>query len=179
MTPSRMTSCLLLGSALIAAAAGPLIALPGDSARTDDAERGGLGPPANLRCEYRVNPLGIDIAAPRLSWEVNDPRRGAVQTAYQIVVSTDPAMNEPEAVVWDTGKVESDRSIHVAYDGKPLRSGRRYYWTVRTFDAQGKPSPYSRPAWWEMGLLAPEDWSAKWITGEKPEELEPPMTWGD
>ncbi len=141
-------------------------------------DTGRLSKPANLRCEYRVNPLGVDIIAPRLSWEVRDSRRGAVQTAYRIVVSTDQAMSDPKAVVWDTGKVESDQSIHVAYGGKALASGKQYFWKVRTWDAGGAPSEYSEPAWWEMGLLEPSDWRARWITAGKPPQAEPPMEMG-
>jgi alpha-L-rhamnosidase len=124
-------------------------------------------PPANLRCEYRANPLGIDVAAPRLSWQVQDSRRGAVQTAYQVVVSTDESFGG-QAVVWDSGEVKSDQSIHVVYAGKPLASRQRYFWKVRTWDAAGKPTEYSAPAWWEMGLLSPGDWKALWITTPPP-----------
>lgn len=136
------------------------------------------GAPIELRCEYGENPLGIDVRSPRLSWEVNDARRGAVQTAYHIVVSTDPSFADADAVVWDTGKVASDRSIHVPYAGEPLESGRRYHWKVRTWDIQDKATAWAMPAWWEMGLLRPEDWSATWISS--PEDLvpEPEMTWG-
>jgi alpha-L-rhamnosidase len=134
--------------------------------------------PARLRCEYRENPLGIDVAVPRLSWQVQDPSRGAVQAAYQIIVSSDPAC-VADGAVWDSGKVDSDRCVHVEYGGPALESGRRYYWTVRTWDADGNASPFADPAWWEMGLLEPADWSARWITGEKPPSVESPLEWGD
>nr|HPZ99997.1 family 78 glycoside hydrolase catalytic domain [Phycisphaerae bacterium] len=95
---------------------------------------------------------------------VQDSRRGAKQTAYEITVSTDETF---ATAVWATGKVESDQSTHVEYAGPALQSGRRYYWRVRTWDAQGKPSEWSKPAWFEMGLLSPADWKARWITAEK------------
>ncbi|UCD27823.1 MAG: family 78 glycoside hydrolase catalytic domain [Planctomycetota bacterium] len=135
--------------------------------------------PVYLRCEYRINPLGIGTTSPRLSWELDDGRRGARQTAYQIMVSTKAMMDDPNTVVWDTGKVESDQSIHVAYAGKPLTSGKIYYWKVRTWDAVGEPTEYSEPARWEMGLLKPEEWSARWITAAKPVDARPLMEWGD
>jgi len=125
----------------------------------------GPGAPVHLRCEYRVNPLGLDIAAPRLSWEVNDPRRGAVQSAYQVLVAETPAdLDGGAGTCWDSGKIGSGQSIQVVYGGKPLEARRRYYWRVRTWDAAGTPSPYSETAWWEMALLSPEDWTARWIT---------------
>ena len=79
------------------------------------------GAPEHLRCEYRSNPLGVDTAAPRLSWQINDPRRGAVQTAYQILVATDvDALKNDRGTVWDSGKVDSGQSVHVVYGGCAL-----------------------------------------------------------
>ncbi len=118
---------------------------------------GAPGAPENLRAEYQANPLGLEAAAPRFSWEVSDLRRGAVQTAYQIIVSHDGKR------LWSSGKVESDQSIQVAYAGPSLESAQRYVWRVRTWDRHGVVSPYSAPAFWEMGLLKPDDWTASWI----------------
>ncbi|MFN2155038.1 MAG: glycoside hydrolase family 78 protein [Anaerolineae bacterium] len=112
----------------------------------------------DLRCEYHRNPLGIDARQPRLSWRLSAEHRGAVQSAYQIRVE-DQEGNE----LWDTGKVAGDRSIHVRYEGPPLRSGQRYTWRIRAWDAEDAPSAWSAPAWWEMGLLEPADWRAGWI----------------
>ena len=120
----------------------------------------------NLRCEYLVNPLGLDIAAPRLSWELRDSRQGARQTAYQITVAG--SMRElggKAGFVWDSGKVVSDQSVHVPYRGPALVSRQRYYWRVRVWDAQGKPSAWSSPTWWEMGLLKRGEWVGQWIEG--------------
>jgi len=118
----------------------------------------------NLRCEYRTNPLGIDIARPRLSWELRDDRRGARQSAYQIRVATsEAALYKDAADLWDSGKVASDQSAHVAYVGKALSSGQRAWWRVRAWDAEGQPSEWSAVAWWEMGLLERDAWRGQWI----------------
>ena len=123
------------------------------------------GPPQYLRCEYLVNPLGIEDAAPRLSWEVNDARKGAAQSASQILAASSPEVLErDEADVWDSGKVVSDRSVHVAYAGPTLSSRQRVCWKVRTWDAQDVPSPWSEVAFWEMGLLERSEWVGSWIT---------------
>ncbi|HEV2293098.1 MAG TPA: glycoside hydrolase family 78 protein [Tepidisphaeraceae bacterium] len=122
------------------------------------------GRPANLRCEYVHNPLAIDVAQPRLSWQISDDRRGAVQRAYQVLAATSPdALRSERADLWDTGKVESDQSVHVAYEGSRLVSRQQCFWCVRTWDSAGAPSPWSEVAAWEMGLLQRRDWVGHWI----------------
>lgn len=123
-------------------------------------------PPANLRCEYLSNPLGIDVRQPRFSWAVEHTERGQKQSAYQLLVGTQPEMLEKDkSDQWDTGKVTSEESTQVAYAGKPLESGRTYYWKVRYWDKQGNASAYSRTAQFEMGLLSLEEWKGQWISG--------------
>ncbi len=117
-----------------------------------------------LRCQYRVDPLGIEATEPRLSWEMRDTRRGALQTAYQVLVATSPEkLARDQGDLWDTGRVESRRSSQIAYAGKPLGSRMRCYWKVRLWDAEGSPSAYSEPAVWSMGLLESQDVKAQWI----------------
>jgi alpha-L-rhamnosidase len=127
----------------------------------------------DLRCEYLTNPLGIDVTKPRLSWtlEARDPQRerGIRQTAYQVVVASseewlqDGWFKARNPDLWDSGKVESDRSIHVEYAGKSLGSRMRCHWKVRVWDQDGKVSHWSKPALWTMGLLTPEELTSKWI----------------
>jgi len=130
-----------------------------------------LAAPVRLRCEYRMNPLGIDQIAPHLSWQSDDSERNWKQSAYQILVASSPDLLTPgKADVWDSGKKDTDESVGVAYGGPPLESRRRYYWKVRVWDAAGQLSQSSESAWWEMGLLRPADWKAKWIRWENPED---------
>lgn len=115
-------------------------------------------------CEYARNPIGVDSPSPRLSWVIESGRRGELQSAYQIQISTSvERLKAGEADLWDTGKVASSQSIQVRYSGKSLVSRQRCYWRVRVWDADGKESPFSEPAYWEMGLLAQDDWKAQWI----------------
>ena len=53
------------------------------------SQESGSCKPVNLVCDYLVNPLGIDNPAPRLSWMLNDARKGARQTACQVIVDKD------------------------------------------------------------------------------------------
>jgi len=120
--------------------------------------------PEHLRCEYLVNPLGIDVACPRFSWIVRGERRAQRQSAYQILVAdSEDALGTAQGDLWDSGRVESDQSVHIAYAGPTPHAGRRVWWAVRVWDGDGQASPYSAPAWWEMGLLEPTDWHGTWI----------------
>jgi alpha-L-rhamnosidase len=120
-------------------------------------------PPSNLRCEYLTDPMGIDVARPRLYWVPEHTDRGQKQSAYQILVSTRPDVAIGDE--WDSGKVESDQSAHVVYAGKPLASGKTYYWKVRYWDKDGAVSLYSQIARFDTALLSASDWKAEWIGG--------------
>jgi len=126
----------------------------------------------NLRCEYLQNPLGIDVVKPRLSWITESNQRGWMQSAYQILVaSSEDILKQDKGDLWDSGKIQSDRSIHVVYAGRKLESCQRCYWKVRVWDKKGKVSAWSQPALWTMGLLKPEDWQgAQWIGLEQTEK---------
>ncbi len=116
-----------------------------------------------LVCEYRMNPLGIDVQQPRLSWQMQTDRAGARQIAYQIRAATSlDHLNNERGDLWDSGKVGSDQSVLVAYAGSPLKSRQRVYWSVTVWDETGTAIS-SEPAWFEMGLLDVDDWQAEWI----------------
>lgn len=121
-----------------------------------------------LRCEYSVNPLGIDTSTPQLEWilqPVNPALRGLYQTAYQILVASSPQLLQGDkADVWNTGKVSSDQTNRLIYAGKSLRSHQIVWWKVRAWDQVGRASAWSAVNTWTMGTLFPQDWSgAQWI----------------
>lgn len=116
-----------------------------------------------LRCEYAVNPLGIDAETPRLSWAASASGRDQTQAAYQIqAASTEENLHNGIADLWDSGKIISSAML-VDYAGAQLRSRERCWWRVRAWDGNDILGEYSNAAWFEMGLLKPEDWSADWI----------------
>jgi len=118
----------------------------------------------SLKTEYRTNPLGIDISRPRFSWRMDTDRKNAKQTAYQVLVASNPdLLTVDSADLWNSGNIKSDQSVHVHYDGKPLQSRQRVYWKVFVWDETGS-STASDVAWFEMGLLNQDDWQASWIS---------------
>ena len=118
---------------------------------------------SHLTCEYRTNPLGIDVLQPRLSWQMQSDQRGVRQTAYQILAApAETSSDGSTGLLWNSGKIESDQSVHVPYSGPSLASGQRVYWKVRVWDEIGREVE-SSSTWWEMGLLERTDWEAQWI----------------
>ena len=119
----------------------------------------------NLRCEYLVNPIGVDTTTPRLSWEIISTKRRDLQRSYQILVSSSPEnLRKDLGDIWDSGKIDNRQSNQLEYHGNLLNSGTTYYWKVRIWDMNGSASEWSKPAFWSMGLLSKADWSkAQWI----------------
>lgn len=108
-----------------------------------------------LRTEYLKNPIGIDMQHPRLFWNCEG---GKKQTAFQVIAVTDGI------TVWDSGKTPSG-SMYADYPEK-LVSMQRVCWRIRLWDENGAPAEWSQEAFFEMGLLSPSDWRARWIAGD-------------
>jgi alpha-L-rhamnosidase len=127
--------------------------------------------PAALRVDDLPTPLGIDDPAPLFSWQLQDPARGARQTAYQVqVASRSELLQQNKPDVWDSGRIASAQSLNVPYAGPALKASTRYFWRVEVWDATGKPYAPSAAGWWETGLLKQDAWRAQWIGYETPEE---------
>jgi len=120
-----------------------------------------------LVTEYRTNPLGIDVQKPRMSWKVGSLTENMMQTAYEIKVTDQSPKGK---LLWASGKVTSDQSVNVVYEGPALKSMQRAYWQVRIWDNKGKATAWSAPAWWEMGILEADSWKASWISMENETE---------
>ena len=118
----------------------------------------------HLLTENLNNPIGLDAAEPRFSWQLVSDKRNVSQKAYELRLGTDKASLTKNAhLLSGTGKVLSDSSVMVSYKGTPLHSGMRYYWQVRVWDEKDKPSAWSAPAFFQMALLDTTYWKAKWI----------------
>lgn len=139
--------------------------------------------PVDLRCEYLVNPHGIDATHPRFSWillEQDPGARGSYQTAYRIIVaSSRKNVLNGTGDLWDTGKIRSASTAQIAYEGKALTSRQRAWWAVQVWDQHDAPSEWSKPAFFSMGLLSKDDWQGRWIEHPDPapsdhEQVVPP-----
>src|ERR1039458_8954587 len=119
--------------------------------------------PVELRCDYAVNPLGVDSQYPQLSWKLDGTGRGQRQTAYEILAASSATiLAHGHADLWDSGKVETDETIQIHFP-ENLNSWEQVFWKVRVWDESGKVSQWSKTATWTMGVLADSDWNSKWI----------------
>ncbi|HZC74289.1 MAG TPA: alpha-L-rhamnosidase N-terminal domain-containing protein, partial [Jatrophihabitans sp.] len=148
---ARLSACGVAAISLLAFAIGP--ATP--------AAAGGAVVVDTLRADNLADPIGIDDATPQLSWQLGGGR-DVVQGGYQLrAASTAAGLGAPD--LWDTGRVDSATSTGVPYAGSTPQSRQRVWWQVRVWDADGNASGWSKPTYWELGLLKSTDWSANWI----------------
>ena len=117
----------------------------------------------NLQCEYRENPLGISVTKPRFSWKIISDVQNSKQTFCRICVRE---QSERKELVWDTGKIESENSFGIEYDGKALSIYTQYAWSVEVWDNYGNKA-VSEEAFFETGLFSLADWPSKWITAKE------------
>ena len=129
-----------------------------------------LGAPfhvTNLRCEHAANPVGIDVASPCLSWNIETAQRNWTQFAYQILVATDSSkLNLNNGDVWNSGKIASSECLYVSFSGKPLVSLQKYWWKVKVWNRDGLESEWSKASIWTMAMVGLSDWKGKWITSD-------------
>ena len=140
------------------------------------AVAGGIAP-LNLEAASAINPIGIDLQTPRLSWELRatvPATHDLAQDSYQILVaSSAEELTKDRGSLWDSGRVQSSRHLYITYGGRTLSSYQSYYWKVRIWDQAGKVSAWSAPARWTMAILHPDEWTARWIAAEPDSPLEP------
>ncbi|HSO85012.1 MAG TPA: family 78 glycoside hydrolase catalytic domain [Draconibacterium sp.] len=118
----------------------------------------------NLKCEYLVNPIGIDASAPRFVWQISCDETGFNQSAYEIIVGTDSleiAMGNGNQ--WNSGKIASGYSLAV-YAGNSLNPFTKYFWSVKIWDENDVLSKWSKIACFETGMMDSKNWRGDWIS---------------
>ncbi|HMF71229.1 MAG TPA: family 78 glycoside hydrolase catalytic domain [Flavitalea sp.] len=126
--------------------------------------------PVNLQCEYLVNPLGIDTYHPRLSWQIEDSRNGAVQTSFQVIVATDSLMHTK---LWQSASAKNISVTQlVKYAGNTLKPFTKYYWTVSIRNKTGET--FLAPvASFETGMMETKNWKGSWISDPDDVKVKP------
>ncbi|WP_435620096.1 family 78 glycoside hydrolase catalytic domain [Thermoanaerobacterium thermosulfurigenes] len=122
---------------------------------------------SDITCEYQKNPIGLGTKKPRFSWMIESDMYNVIQMSYRLQVSLDEKF---ENIIWDTGVVNSSKSVHVEYDGPSLKSSTRYYYRVRIMDNYGQESMWSEIGYFETALMGVSEWKAKFITPENEDE---------
>ncbi|MDD4031951.1 MAG: family 78 glycoside hydrolase catalytic domain [Bacteroidales bacterium] len=118
----------------------------------------------DLRCEYLVNPIGIDVDKPRLSWRIQDLRMGALQQAVQIVIDTDSSVvASGRGSILKSRKMDSDQNFFVP-EGIIFEPFTRYYWSVRVWDLEEKVTDFAPVAYFETGMISQTNWNGDWIS---------------
>ena len=126
-----------------------------------------------LKCEYLLNPIGIDAAKPRLSWQLQDSRRGARQAACEVIVGTDSiAVAKGTGNIWQTDRMNKDLQL-LSYGGKALTPFTKYFWTVKVWDKDGKPSTIQTVASFETGMIQQGNWKGAWISDSRDVNIKP------
>lgn len=127
----------------------------------------------NLKCEYLVNPIGIDSPSPRLSWQIKAKRQGVSQRAYQVFVGTDSSeVADCNGNIWESGKITSG-IVPIIYGGQKLNPFTRYFWGIKAQDEWGGWSNLSPVAFFETGMMGSENWKGNWITDISDYNLKP------
>ncbi|WP_010261869.1 alpha-L-rhamnosidase [Treponema primitia] len=117
----------------------------------------------DIRCEYRVNPVGVFTEKPRFSWKIETDKNKLEQTAYAIEVAQDKDFS---VFLWQSGKVNSRQSLLITYEGKALASSTKYYWRVKIWDNQGEESSWGDTAFFISALFSNTEWKGYFISGE-------------
>jgi hypothetical protein len=125
-------------------------------------------PPAatvvGLVCDSLPSPPSVGAARPLLGWRIESTTRDWRQSAWQIRVASEARLlADGRADLWDSGRTLGAQTLDIPYRGRPLASRQRAFWSVRVWDASGRPSEWSAPAEWTTGILENTHWHARWI----------------
>ena len=128
---------------------------------------------ANLKCEYLVEPIGIDSHAPRFTWQITGEKTGTKQTSYEIIVGTDSMdLKLGRGKLWNSGEIKSGKSFAI-YSGNVLSPYTKYFWSVKIWDEKNTPSKWSDLSSFETGMMDSKNWQGDWISDTRDINLKP------
>ena len=126
--------------------------------------------PSGLLCQLLRDPNDAVItdSLPEFSWIVNSQQNDVRQTAYRLLVaSSQENIDKNQGNIWDSGKISSDRSSSVSYQGIPLSAQNNYWWKVKTWDSKGEESDFSAAQAFHTGkfINRHDDWPGEshWV----------------
>lgn len=121
----------------------------------------------NLKCEYLMNPIGIDTPEPRFTWQIKGDKTGIKQTAYEILVGTDSLeVLSGKGNLWNSRKIEASHSL-VSYSGKKLNPFTKYFWSVKVWNENGRDTKQTAIASFETGMMDVKNWHGSWISDSR------------
>ncbi|KAF5010321.1 hypothetical protein FDECE_3526 [Fusarium decemcellulare] len=118
----------------------------------------------DLRVNGLKEPMGMDSPNPEFQWRLMEI--SAAENAHpQVILRVSRSNNfDSETLEWESSTINVEEGqVNVRYEGKPLESRTRYYWSIGIWDEVTNTFNFSAQSWFEMGLLTPDDWTAKWI----------------
>lgn len=120
----------------------------------------------DLKCEHLTNPVGVDEEKPALSWKLKSEKKNQTQGAYRILVASSfEKLSQDQGDLWDSGKVSSEESLHIEYQGKSLDSAQRVFWKVCSWNEEMETNGFSEVNSWTVALNDPAtEWKAEWIS---------------
>lgn len=119
---------------------------------------------SQLKCNGFENPAGTGMT-PNFSWILKSDKPGEIQTAYQIIICSEKEITRKYiGDIWHSGKILSGLSTWILYPGHELEPGKKYFWSVRVWDENDKPTHWSTIGNFVTGLFDKSDWNnARWI----------------
>ncbi|WP_417444142.1 alpha-L-rhamnosidase [Joostella sp.] len=128
-----------------------------------------------LTCNSKENPTAIESDNPLFSWTIKAKGYNKSQSAYHILIATTKdKLNEEDADIWNSDKVNSSKSSFVKYKGQTLEALQTYYWKVKIWDENEHTSEWSEVQQFGMGLMNEANWGAsKWIALNKDTRTSP------
>ncbi len=113
----------------------------------------------DITFEHYRELLGIGEVRPRLTWIVRTTANAWQQASYQV------ELYGPDGQLLEqTDRLDSSQSVLVDWPFAPLSARQQADVRARVAGTDGRPSEWSQFCRVEVGLITPNDWTAKFVT---------------